>query len=550
MHEVQDTLGGGLPQNMPPYPHALPPVRPPQAGSPSPSQAESGPNEPSSTGGSSSSSNSTLLSELQTQLQDTQASLALHVEKIRTLEAALKEQEAIRHEVRLLRDMMDAVRRKDVNGAVSRTRLRPTDDDLHGGFDMDDDEEIIHDDEDMDDAMSISTVIPHQLERVEEEDEEQLSSDSEPTLVNGTHTGADSGDQGRFDLENRADHEERKRRRDELGRPRTPEPGMGLTGDLYESRSRSKTLRQSPTTSEHTHNHIPNGVSSSVVEELNTRLASLSAQLESALELSSTLQAQHASAQSTISTLESKVEALEGLVKVTLSNQRAIPDSSPPASSADNIPSESLTSMINEWKKSVEGQWSSVQEEWSQERERLSRAREEWESKTRLVDSGLEKLERMQRITSSDNHVLHSNGDAREFPRHYNSGGLATPPSPRSLSSDSNRPRRRRSGSRGRSGSRRRSASRESNEGFGNTDFPDSQDKQRADARSLATPEPSVRTLPSGFSLPSSLEGEPSSKMVQRPISEHAPFINVQTAVGVLVLSIAAAAVVWRVKPE
>ena len=554
------------PQNMPPYPHTLPPVRPTQTGSSSPNQAESGgPTELSSgtQATSSSAPNSTLLSDLQSQLRETQTSLASHVEKIRTLETALKEQEVIRHEVRLLRDMMDAVRRKDVNGTVVRKRLRPNDDELHGGFDVDDDEDIIHDDDDMDDTMSISTVIPHQLERVDEEDEEQLmasNSESEPLLLNGSHSESDSSED---QTENEIDHEERRRMRDELGRPRTPEPGMGLAGDLYESRSRSKTLRQSPISSE---NHLPNGVTPSIVEELTNRLTSLSSQLESALELSSTLQAQHASAQSTISTLESKVEALEGLVKVTLSNQRSSSESSSSAASAEKGPPESLTSMISEWKKTVEGQWSSVQEEWSQERERLSRAREEWEHKARLVDSGLEKLERMQ-IPSSENHTVYGNGDAREYPRHFHSGGLVTPPSPRSLSSDSNRSRRRRSGSRGRSGSRRRSASRETDEGTGKSDLLDAQEKQRADARSLATPEPSVRTMPIGFSLPSSPEGELSPKQVQNHINEptvrvtcicqnsilkasQPPIINVQTAVGVLVLSIAAAAVVWRVKPE
>lgn len=537
MHEVQDTLGGGLPQNIPSYPHNLPPVRQQQGRSSSPSQAPET-SEPAAPMGATAPSNSALLSELQNQLRDNQASLALHVEKIRTLEAALKEQEAIRHEVRLLRDMVDAVRRKDVNGAITRKRLRTVHDDLHDGFEVDDDEDTIHDDEDLDDSMSISTVMPHQLERVDEEDEEQLLAESEAPRINGTQLEHEANlDEGHLDLENEVDHEERRRRRDELGRPRTPEPGMGMGGNLYESRARSKTLRQSP--SESTHPHLPNGVSSSVVDDLTARLASLSSQLESALELSSTLQAQHATAQSTISALESKVDALEGLVKLALGNQRP---KSPQNSTSEPPQTETLTSMINDWKKSVEGQWSSVQEEWSQERERLSRAREEWESKARLVDSGLEKLERMQRI---DVHSFNGNGDARDAPRRYGSG-LATPPSPRSLSADSNRPRRRKTSSRGRA---RRSLSRGTDEDSASLDS-----RQRNDARSLATPEPSVRTLPSGFSLPPSPKGELTTKVaddgdqaIKEPL--HPPF-NVQTAVGVLVLSIAAAAVVWRVKPE
>ena len=37
--------------------------------------------------------------------------------------------------------------------------------------------------------------------------------------------------------------------------------------------------------------------------------------------------------------------------------------------------------MLAEWKKCVEGQWTSVREEWASEREHLASAREEWESK-------------------------------------------------------------------------------------------------------------------------------------------------------------------------
>ncbi|KAJ3995882.1 hypothetical protein F5050DRAFT_1823664 [Lentinula boryana] len=107
--------------------------------------------------------------------------------------------------------------------------------------------------------------------------------------------------------------------------------------------------------------------------------------------------------------------------------------------------------MVTEWKKSVEGQWSNVQEEWHQECKRLNHTHEEWESKVRLVDDGLEHMECMQSIAQSKNITLfHGNGDIKH--------GLVTPPSPRSLSSDSHCSGRKCSGSgRGRTGSKRRS---------------------------------------------------------------------------------------------
>ncbi|KAJ8463362.1 hypothetical protein ONZ45_g17605 [Pleurotus djamor] len=116
--------------------------------------------------------------------------------------------------------------------------------------------------------------------------------------------------------------------------------------------------------------------------------------------------------------------------------------------------------MLSEWKKNVEGQWSSVREEWAEERTRLSKAREEWETKVKEVDVGIATLttlqSKAQSSASSSGSGLHVNGDVHH--------GLATPPSPRSLSADSRRssrgPRRKRSGSsRGRTGNRSRSQS-------------------------------------------------------------------------------------------
>jgi len=140
--------------------------------------------------------------------------------------------------------------------------------------------------------------------------------------------------------------------------------------------------------------------------------------------------------------------------------------------------------MVTEWKKGVEGQRGSVREAWTQERDRLAKAREEFENRLRQVDSGLEKVvslqstlvgqqqqmqvqiqQQQQQLLALNNTsqmlshpFLHLNGDAVKH-----NGGLVTPPSPRSQSSDSGRYRRRRrrsSGSRA-SGVKIRSSSRE-----------------------------------------------------------------------------------------
>jgi hypothetical protein len=81
----------------------------------------------------------------------------------------------------------------------------------------------------------------------------------------------------------------------ELGRPRTSEPmGLGMS-HLPEDDDRRSHSQGPP----------------SAIDELLQHLTTLSNQLESAVELWSSVQAQHATAQNTISALESKVVSLE-----------------------------------------------------------------------------------------------------------------------------------------------------------------------------------------------------------------------------------------------
>ncbi|KAF9487284.1 hypothetical protein BDN71DRAFT_663756 [Pleurotus eryngii] len=87
MSEGDATLTGSLPSNLPPYPRTLPPVRPLQTlGVPAPEPApEVHPAIPP-----------TVLSDLQTEFHETQASLTSHVDKIRELEGLPEEQESIK----------------------------------------------------------------------------------------------------------------------------------------------------------------------------------------------------------------------------------------------------------------------------------------------------------------------------------------------------------------------------------------------------------------------------------------------------------------------
>ena len=562
---------------------------------------------------------SNTLAELQNQLRETQVSLASHVEKIRTLEDMLAEQDAIKREVSSMRELMEE-RRREVEMLRSLSVRNWRHDQVSDDHYMSDD----------DDARSINTVVPHELERVEEEDEEQLAAEEDV---------------------------ERRRRRDELGRPRTPEPtGMGLAEDeeeLEERKRQRRTERSRSPSPSPAPEVAPAPTSPAIPDDLIERLNSLSKQLESALEFSRSLEAQHTMAQSTIQMLESKVASLEGLVHETHSQVQtqaeatqqladavkaveALPRGPERSPDEDHIRErESLTEMVNEWKKTVEGRWTGVQEEWSEERERLRRARDEWETRMRGLEDGfgntVSKLESGLAVLSAFQGQSHQQGGLPNG-NFKHSGGLVTPPSPRSLSAESTRPRQRKKRA---SASRGRTRSRSTSTGDGQDQQPGSSASSVSDAGSFpestgraswAVSDASSATdmethhlaeMAGRYGLPKGKLGHtaqgmpfpltPESSVVNHPLSDapasgsattdshplrtdtgslgstdtHAKepskelvstipgcfpevdgpltaqrgrgqpyFTNLSTAFGVLVLSAAAAAVIWRVKPE
>ena len=317
------------------------------------------------------------IGELQSQLRETQSSLAGHADKFHLLDSLITEHDGFKHDIELIKEFMEERKRE----AQAREQHH--------------NEEFSTDD---DDARSVATIVPHELERVDEDDEAV------------------------------AEHEDRRRSSREVGRPRTPEPSLAeFEDDHQRAKQRS---------------HVP--------EDIIHRLETLSSQLESALELSRSLQAQQVTAQNTIQLLELKVTELQQLVQATQTKvndqheaqqaaiKEAIESVRIPEEERENE-RESLTEMINEWKKGVEGKWSSVQEEWNVEKDRLRRARDEWELKTKTIEDGiLSRVEsRLSVIQQREGHRF-MNGSAKP-----NGQGLVTPPSPRSLSSDSMRPRSR-----------------------------------------------------------------------------------------------------------
>ncbi|KAJ7171051.1 hypothetical protein C8R46DRAFT_1349166 [Mycena filopes] len=154
--------GGGPPTALPTYPDPLPPVRPPSLPSVPPVPSPSPPNTTSSPTSASSSSSpeqhEKQLDELQRQLR----ALAADVEGLRALGAA---QEAMRGEVRALREVV-AVRRRD-DGRRAEEEVQ------RGGEGEGEEEEGGDVDDGASDTDSIMTATPHELEAVEEEEEEE-----------------------------------------------------------------------------------------------------------------------------------------------------------------------------------------------------------------------------------------------------------------------------------------------------------------------------------------------------------------------------------------
>jgi hypothetical protein len=588
--------------------------------------------------------------DLQSQLRDTQSSLASHLDKVRALEGVLAEQEAMKREVRTLREMMEERRIESVGAETAHLVHQHThtveSEEPRGGFDMEEDDEDreASDDDSDDDTQSISTVVPHELESVEEEDEDQLAEEER----RGREDHLLEGEKQEEDLLE-SEEEERERRREDfgLGRPRTPEPSrMGLD---YSSLLSSVPRRAiTPPLSQQ--------MSSS--EDVYDQVQKLSKQVTTVMALTTTLEAQHSAAQTTIQALENKVEALEGMLKIA---EEALKAKTVQEEEAKEIAhhevqvkeeeekneKETLTQMLGEWKKSVEGQWSHVQEEWKEERERLKRAREEWEAKlgaalTLTANASTDAV-------GSSSSLLIGNGDV------FKHNGLVTPPSPRSQSSNSPRyrRRRRRATSRSPNGERGRSMSLSDDDGadpdadtdttLANSEASSSSSSRAYSpelirgfeilnekhfvttdgtktiaaiaaagltaaattginmqvqnaARTLATPEPLVYKLSSSMTpmedsnpaaddndcdreRPSSSTSSstshpknfvasvhledllwrflliffPNLQSEQHPSTATAsagPSLNFHAAVGVLVLSVAAAAVFWKVKPE
>jgi len=312
----------------------------------------------------------------------TQSALATHADKVKTLESVIAEHEHVKHELTLMRELMDQ-RKVEMETLIGHSQVH-----INGDHDKD-----IHDtDNDAEeDTRSMLTAVPE---------------DTESGRIPDIHGDYLRGDRGGYD------DEEDRARSEALARPRTPEPhGMGMgEDDDDEADANHRLPRQfnssalmSPTSkfndqrfalSLQPGSNLAIDVPHPTAEELHsqnvflsTRLETLAQQLDTALNLSRTLHNQAEAAQHNIELLEAKVKSLEAFVENTKSQQArqlkekeaAINNAEAENGAALSKQQLVLTEVWESWRQRIEGQWRTEREEWDAERLRLQEAVRDWE---------------------------------------------------------------------------------------------------------------------------------------------------------------------------
>ena len=317
----------------------------------------------------------------------TQSALATHADKVKTLESVITEHEHVKHELVLMRELMDQ-RKVEIETLIGHSRLQINGDHEKNIHDTDSDAE--------EDRRSILTTIP------EDADSGRTSAISDYSR----------------DERDRYEDEEDRARSEALGRPRTPEPhGMGMGEDDDEevdanhrlTRQFNSSTLMSPASkfndqryglSLQSGSNLAMDVPRPTAEELHsqnaflsTRLETLAQQLDTALNLSRTLHGQAEAAQHNIELLEAKVRSLEAYVETTKSQQaqqlkenETVNNAEVENGTALSKQQLVLTEVWESWRQRIEGQWRTEREEWDAERSRLQEAVRDWEARVAHIE--------------------------------------------------------------------------------------------------------------------------------------------------------------------
>jgi hypothetical protein len=316
MNEIHETLGGSVPPPLPPFPH---PTRiPPLA-----SQNPNGNNDPQA---------QTIVA-LQTQLGETQAALAGHVERIRNLEGLLAEHETIKREVGALREqMVEAKREMDDFNRVRRGQVRPA---ATNG------------------SLSVASLQASGVDGKRDGDDDDDDARSVASVDTVTPSSWNAGDEGAG-----GDSDEREK---------TVTLINGLEGLR---RSTSSSSAQPSSSSSGSDEDGAAALREQRLQAQNSalgaRLEALSAELDEATRLGQSLRTQHALVSESVRTLEERIQGLEAAVEGRVASAYA-----------------EAEGKWEGWKKQFEDGWKRERESWEAEREYLRQMLREWEEEAR-----------------------------------------------------------------------------------------------------------------------------------------------------------------------
>lgn len=368
MHDIHETLGGSAPPlSSAPYPHLVPPL----PGSVHAQQQQQHEQEQQRAKDAETQAvndaHSATISALQTQLSETQSSLAAHVERIRSLESILSEHDSIKREVSSIKLQMDEAKRElDAVASASGSSFSSRHGvngfgTIRGGSDFS------RSLQDFDDVASVASV--------------------ETITQNNGDDGDDDKDQGARHVGPRAPPDMPAHLVSEDAADLESFRAPQVTPAADPDSDPSATTAAVPSALTH-HNFMKQNDERDVElraqnEALSARLEELAAQLEQALALSRDLQDQHAQVTDTVKTLEERVHTLEKEVE-----QNAA--AAPPSSAA----SEETTAALL---KGIEGRWtefrSDFEESWRKERQGLQTEREELRQVVRAWDEANRRME-------------------------------------------------------------------------------------------------------------------------------------------------------------
>lgn len=362
MHDIGETLGGGLPpmQN-PPYQHMVPSLNGDRDGQ----QVAADQNAAEAARASS----EALVKALEEQVRETQRSLNAHMERLNGVEARLEEHDGVKMDVNVMRSQVEESRRELAEALRMRSIAARG---LSNGRDN-------TEEGDFDDGASMASV---------------------DTIVQGAASGSrlGNGPMGVDEVESAevarrlSNHEEDslddaetlQRLKNHIG-PRAPPDGVPVPFGKEDSVDRKN-------------------------EELSRRLEAIESQLERALELGKTLAGQHAEATEAVKRLEEKVKTLEGgqVSQPILAREESKHHDltgAMEAGGAAAIASGSIPGIIEakwgKWRDAFESEYQRERSSFQAEREEVKRVVKMWDNLNTEVEDVLEGIPAEESISEA-----------------------------------------------------------------------------------------------------------------------------------------------------